>query len=311
VEAGLVEVIAHLPVFVRRVGGEIAHWTSGCEELFGYAAAEATGAMAHQLLQTEFPAPIETIHRTLLASGRWSGRVRHVTKSGGELWVETVWRLRDSDSPGGLIIIEQNTDVTERMALEEKSELLARELEHRVKNILSVVQALTRMTFPDAPKSQRDTFDQRIIALSEANKVLQEAAWAEADLRAIVSEVCGRLGVDQRIICEGPDVAIAGDQAMGLALAIHELSTNALKYGALSDASGRVDLTWQFEEQSADQIRLRWQERNGPPLQPPSYAGFGTVLIRRAITSARGSATQLRFEPDGVVCEMTLQRAQA
>jgi two-component system CheB/CheR fusion protein len=310
VEAGLVEVIAHLPVVVRRVGGEVVHWTPGCRELFGYDADEATGALAHELLATEFPEPLETIHRTLLSRGHWSGRVRHTTKAGEELWVEAVWRLRDSVNPGGPIVVEQNTDITDRVALEEKSALLARELEHRVKNILSVVQALARMTFPDAPKTQRDALDQRIIALSEANKVLQDAAWVEADLQSIVSEVSGRLGVDGRIVCRGPQVAIAGGQAMGLALAIHELCTNALKYGSLSDAAGRVELTWELEEESPDLVHLRWHERDGPPVEPPAYKGFGTLLIRRAIP-ATGDSTELRFDPSGVVCEMILQRAQS
>ena len=153
-DVGLVEVIAHLPVFVRRFRGEIVHWTPGCQELFGYDAAEAVGALAHELLKTELPEPPEAIARKLQARGQWSGRVRHTNKSGRELWVEAVWRLRESDNPGGPIVVEQNTDITERVALEEKTALLARELEHRVKNILNVVQALARMTFPDAPKAQ-------------------------------------------------------------------------------------------------------------------------------------------------------------
>ena len=310
-EVGLVEVIAHLPVFVRRFRGEIVHWTPGCQELFGYDAAEAVGALAHELLKTELPEPPEAIARKLQARGQWSGRVRHTTKSGRELWVEAVWRLRESDNPGGPIVVEQNTDITERVALEEKTALLARELEHRVKNILNVVQALARMTFPDAPKAQRDALDQRIIALSEANKVLQDAAWQEADLRMIVAEVAGRLGVTDRIACQGPDVAIATDQAMGLALVIHELSTNALKYGALSHSSGQVELTWDCDAGDPAVVRARWQEFGGPPVLPPRYKGFGTLLIRRAIADAGRPTTELRFEPDGVICEMALQRASA
>jgi two-component system CheB/CheR fusion protein len=311
VEAGLAEIIAHLPVFVRGVGGEVVYWSEGCRELFGYDAAEAQGSVARELLRTELPQPLETLHRTLLTRGQWSGRLRHVTKAGSELWTETAWRLRDSRDPGGPIVIEQHTDITERVALEAKSALLARELEHRVKNVLNVVQALARMTFPDAPKAQRDALDQRIIALSEANKVLQGAAWEEADLRAIVAEVAGRLGVAERIEADGPPAAIVSDQAMGLALVIHELCTNALKYGALSQAGGRVKLTWDSDPDDPNLVRARWEETGGPPVEPPAYKGFGTLLIRRALPGAARSPTELRFEREGVVCEMTLQRAGA
>ena len=306
-EAGLAEVISHLPVLVRRIGGEIVYWTPGCEELFGYDANEASGAAAHELLRTRFPEPIEAIHRKLLARGQWSGRVSHTTKTGSELWVEAVWRLRDSKNPGGPIVIEQNTDVTQRVALEERSGLLARELEHRVKNILNVVQALARMTFPDAPKSQRDALDQRIVALSEAHKVLQDAAWEEADLGTIVGEVAGRLGVAERVQCKGPPLAVPADQAMGLALVVHELCTNALKYGALSNTSGHVELDWKTVAPDTELVRLHWQEHGGPRVEPPRYKGFGTLLIRRAIVGASDVYTELHFEPAGVVCEMTLQ----
>ena len=308
-EAGLADVIAHLPVFVRRVDGEVLHWTAGCEKLFGHSAAEAVGAQADKLLQTSGQPTPKDLESALRRKGSWSGRLRHVTKNGSELWTEALWHQRESDNPGGLIVVEQHTDITERVTLEERSALLARELEHRVKNILSVVQALARMSFPDAPDSQRGALDRRIIALSEANKVLQEASWREADLHTIVTEVAGRLGVAERIECDGPQVAVSSDQAMGVALTVHELCTNALKYGACSRDGGTVRITWQVDPADPASIRLRWKESGGPPVEQPRYKGFGSMLIRKAITGADGSSAELHFEPDGVACEMTLLRA--
>lgn len=308
-EATLGELLEHVPVFVRRPDGEILHWTAGCRELYGYTAEEACGRPAHELLKTQYPAPRESIDAALDARGMWSGRLRQTTRAGRAVWTETLLIRRDSANPGGPIVVEQSTDITERMALEEKSALLARELQHRVRNILSVVQALARISFPDAPAEQRRKMEERIAPLGEAVKLLQDSSWQQADLRAIVTRIARGLGVSERISGEGPDVPIGSDDAMGLSLALHELGTNAIKYGALSRPGGTIAVSWADDADDRDAVRIRWKESGGPPVTPPSRSGFGTLLIRQAISAGSHSPVRIDYSPDGLACELRVRRA--
>lgn len=309
-EVTLVELLDHVPVFVRRPNGEILHWTDGCHDLYGYTVEEATGSLAHELLKTEFPAPHDEISAELAVQGRWSGRLRQTTRSGRTIWTETLLLQRESTDPGGPIVVEQSTDISGRVDLEEKNALLARELQHRVRNILAVVQALARMSFPDAPADQRRTMEERIAALGDAVELLQQSAWKEAELGAIVAEVARSLGIDGRLAAEGPDVGVTSDDAMGLSLALHELSTNALKYGALSRPDGRVTLSWRNDPDDPEAVAIRWKESGGPPVVPPSRTGFGTLLIRRAIAGAKQPTAEIDYAPDGVTCELRVRRAR-
>ena len=306
-EATLTELLDHVPVFVRRPDGEILHWTQGCRDLFGYSAEEALGRPAQELLASELSASAEKIAATLAATGRWSGRVRQTNKSGSAIWTETVLLQRDNADPGGPIVVQQSTDITDRTELEEKSALLARELQHRVRNILGVVQAIARMSFPDAPPEQRRTMEERIAALGEAVKLLQDSSWKQAELRAIMKEIGNGLGVGERIETDGDDVAIASDDAMGLSLALHELCTNAMKYGALSRPGGKVTVAWSDDPSEGGLVRVRWKEVGGPAVAPPSRTGFGTLLIRKAIPGP--SAAEIAYAPDGVVCDLRVRRA--
>jgi PAS domain S-box-containing protein len=308
VEGTLTELLNAATVFVRRPGGEILHWTDGCRDLYGYTAEEALGRSATELLQSEFTDPPERVAASLSSSGKWRGRVRRVGKSGQAIWTETVLLRREAASPEGPILIEQSSDITERVELEEKNELLARELQHRVRNILGVVQAIVRMSFPDAPAEQRLKMEERIAALGEAVKLLQDSSWKQAGMRAIVAEIGNGLGISERIAAEGPDVAIASDDTMGLSLALHELCTNALKYGALSRPEGRVALSWKSDP-DANVVRIRWKESGGPSVTPPTRTGFGTLLIRRAIAGKTKTSVELDYAPDGVGCELSVTRA--
>ncbi len=214
---------------------------------------------------------------------------------------------RDSVDPGGAIVVEQSTDVTDRVHLEEKNALLARELQHRVRNILAIAQAVARMSFPDAPPAQRRKMEERLAAVGEAVKLLQDRSWKEAELRGVIEEIGRNTGVSERIAADGPDVAVDFDDAMGLSLALHELCTNALKYGALSRPGGTVSLSWGSDPQEPDMVRVRWKESGGPPVVPPSRTGFGTLLIRRAVAGRTG--VQLDYAPDGLACELRMRRA--
>ena len=303
-EATLKEFLNHAPVFVRRPDGEILHWTEGCAALFGFSADEAEGRNSHELLQTVFPEPLKRIEAAVETAGEWSGRLRHTTRSGANIWTLSVWRFRHGTNPSGPIIVEQNSDITRHVELEAQSALLMRELEHRVKNLLAVVQALARMSFPDAPAEQRGKFEHRLQALAEANRLLREASWEEAPLVEVITEVASALGIPARIRLNGDPVTIASDHVMGLALAVHELATNAIKYGALSKPDGHVEISWAIDPASPGQIDLQWREHGGPLVRTPAQTGFGTRLIRHAVAMQIDTPVDLRFEPDGVVCRL-------
>jgi PAS domain S-box-containing protein len=309
VEIALASLLAHLPVLVRRPDGEILHWSDGCRELYGFTAEEAQGRLAHDLLKTSFPAPQQEIAARLAATGAWSGRLRQCTKSGTPLWTETLLLQRDSANPGGPIVVEQSTDVSERVQLEESRALLERELQHRVRNVLTIVQALIRMSFRDAPRERLRGIDERLVALGDTVKHLQERSWEQASLREVVNRVASDLGVAERIEAQGPDLGIAGEDVMGLSLALHELCTNALKSGAFSRVGGKAYVDWDSDPDNPALVRIDWSETGGPPVTPPSRSGFGTLLIQKAIPGRRGA--RIAYPPGGLVCQLRVRRAAA
>jgi len=208
-------------------------------------------------------------------------------------------------------VIEQITDITDAVQIEEQRMLLARELEHRVKNLLTVVQSLAWSSFPDAPPEQKSRFDNRLLALAHANQLLRDASWDEARLIDVVNEIANALGLDRRLQFSGPDVTIVSEHVMGFALAIHELCTNALKHGAFSVPQGIASVVWDVDPDERDRVRVRWQERGGPSPVPPTKLGFGTRLIERAIAGQLGAPAMLSFDPEGVVCELSLGISQS
>jgi two-component sensor histidine kinase len=197
---------------------------------------------------------------------------------------------------------------------ERRQRLLAGELSHRVKNTLATVQSIFNQTMRAAPDlaTARDTIEGRLIALANAHDLLTRSQWAPASLADIVGATASVLDGDQARmrILGGPAVRLAPPAALALALALHELGTNALKYGALSAPSGVVELGWTLR---GDRVALTWRERGGPPVTPPQRQGFGTRFISRALAAdAAGSAT-LDFAPEGLICtiEMALDAAAA
>jgi PAS domain S-box-containing protein len=167
---------------VRHFDGSILYWTHGAQELYGFTPEEAIGRMSHELLQTVFPEELSVIEARLRASGEWRGRLCHVTRNGQKIWTESLWRLRPTD-----LVVEQNTDVTDRIELERQREVATLELTHRINNILGVVQAVARTSFGSSnPEGMRDF---EIRALSEANRVLTQGHRQRPFLRKLISDV--------------------------------------------------------------------------------------------------------------------------
>jgi two-component sensor histidine kinase len=190
---------------------------------------------------------------------------------------------------------------------QEHQRLLVNELNHRVKNTLATVQSIAMQTFRGdaATASSRETFEARLMALSKAQDVLTRENWEGADLGEVVREaVAPHCGDDRgRLAANGPQVMLPARMALALAMALHELCTNAAKYGAFSRPGGRVAIEWLLVVRGEQtRLRLTWRESGGPPVVLPSRRGFGSRLIERGLARELNGEVRLDYDPGGVVC---------
>jgi two-component sensor histidine kinase len=192
-------------------------------------------------------------------------------------------------------------DVTELKHAEAHRELLINELNHRVKNTLTMVQAIATQTFKGIDAGAREDFEQRLLTLSNVHSLLTDESWESAELlgviRASLRPYLG--GARERISFDGPDLRLRPKGAVALSMALHELGTNALKYGALSVDGGSVSLSWRTGD---SRFRLRWEERDGPAVSPPGRTGFGSRMIQRGLSAELQGEAHIDFRPAGVVC---------
>jgi two-component sensor histidine kinase len=184
------------------------------------------------------------------------------------------------------------------------------DLRHRMKNTLTMVQAIAAQTFRDSDaegKAAAHAFSERLLALARAYDALVQTNWKRANLRALVMGTIEIFGPAdrERFRISGPEVHLDADTALMPALALHELATNAAKYGALSNDAGHVDIAWSVhDDKDAPRLHLIWQEHGGPPVVPPKRRSFGTRLIERALPRELGGAVTLSYDPAGVRCEI-------
>ena len=199
----------------------------------------------------------------------------------------------------------QGHDVTENVEARERQDLLINELNHRVKNTLAIVQSLAAQSFRqvEGGEDARQTFEARLNALAAAHALLTQRSWEDTSLSdTLVSAIAAATGSDRsRVSLDGPDVPLSPQTAVSLSMIVHELATNAIKYGALSLAGGRVAIDWTVED---DELRLHWAEAGGPPVTPPAHAGFGTRLIKRGLSVDGRGSVDLKFAPTGVECDI-------
>ncbi|MBV9290318.1 MAG: hypothetical protein JO288_21295 [Hyphomicrobiales bacterium] len=187
-------------------------------------------------------------------------------------------------------------DYLERTRAEERERLLMHELRHRSNNLLSVVQAIAHGSLSG---SAREVFEARLLALANSNKRIIDSDHQQVPVREIVQAQIEPLA--SRIAIDGPDVAVAAEQAQNVGLVIHELLTNATKYGALSNGSGKVAIAWAADRSRDDALRLEWKERDGPPVCTPARIGFGTKLIKTVFPAA-----EIYHAPDGLCCRIKI-----
>lgn len=221
-------------------------------------------------------------------------------------WAEYWTPVRNTEGAlRGLAVAVE--DITERKTAEAQTRLLIDELNHRVKNTLSVVQSIARQTLKGASRKASEALEQRLLALASAHNVLTQSKWTTAALRDVADVALGGEG-GRRVRLVGPAVSLSPNVAVSLSLALHELATNARKYGALSTSDGVVDLHWSVKP---DRVDLFWRERGGPRVKPPKRPGFGVSLLNRTARSVEGGGVQLEFAPAGVTCHLAFPHAEA
>jgi PAS domain S-box-containing protein len=200
-----------------------------------------------------------------------------------------------------------NTDVALQVRQQEHLKLLINELNHRVKNTLATVQSMASRSLRHAATAGEalDAFEGRLLALSRAHNLLTESKWEGANLEDLVGRALAPIAApgSERVLFHGPAVWLTQRRAISLAMVLHELATNAMKYGALSSESGRLEVGWSVvrEADGAACVRLHWRERGGPQVGPPDREGLGTRLIERTIRTELGGALDLNYEPEGLV----------
>jgi PAS domain S-box-containing protein len=229
--------------------------------------------------------------------------LRKVHRDGSIIWVREVARaVRDS---GLLLVCEE---ITERKRAEEQQSLLIAELDHRVKNVLASVAAIARRTGERKGSMEDfiDRLDRRIQSMADAHDLLSRNRWHGVSLAALVNRELAPYASDGNLLVEGPDIVLAAAATQAVAMVLHELTTNAAKYGALSRPRGRVCVRWQrlAHEGVPIKLRLEWLEQGGPRVAPPTDPGYGTSVIRDLIPYELGGSVELDFPPTGVCCRI-------
>ncbi|MFO1141595.1 MAG: HWE histidine kinase domain-containing protein [Amaricoccus sp.] len=242
--------------------------------------------MAQALAETR---PVSLKGRYRNAAGEWR-------------MLQTDARPRFGANGDFLGMIGVNVDMTEREQADAQRELLLAELNHRVKNTLAVVQAIAHQTFKNSePASARTAFDGRIAALAAAHNLLTRANWECASLEQIADDAlrAHSIGIGRVSAC-GPRVMLPPKDALAIAIALHELFTNALKYGALSSEAGQVTLEWR--ESPEGRVSIVWQENGGPTVVAPRHKGFGSLMLERMLAMDLQGTVTMDYRPEGLLC---------
>jgi PAS domain S-box-containing protein len=199
-------------------------------------------------------------------------------------------------------------DITERKQSEALIDNLAREAEHRTKNILATVQAAVHLSHADTPDELKKLIEGRINALAKVHALFAQSRWTGAELRTLVAQELSPYGDrDVRVRIDGPDVMLEPDKAQAIAISLHELATNAAKYGSLSTPGGQVEIAWSH---AADgRLSLRWTESGGPSVTPPKHYGFGTRVVKNIIRDQLRGEVRFDWRDQGLACEITLRLA--
>ena len=281
---------------------KITSWNRGAQLIFGYSAEEMIGRSIRLLV----PAERQSEEDAILAKIRAGERIEHHEtirqRKDGEL-IHVSMTISPIRASGGKIIGASNIgrDITERHRAAETQRLLMREVNHRSKNLLAVVEAMVRKTASTTPAHELvSRISQRLQALSSIQNLLIYGEWRGVDLRALVDAQLRHYPED-RVSVRGPAVMLQPPAAQALGLAIHELATNAARYGALSTSAGHVTVGWNVDDANGQpSFEMEWREHGGPLVDEPKSTSFGTTILRRATSDALSGTVQAEYRRDGL-----------
>lgn len=291
----------------KTLDGTITSWNKGAERIFGYLAQEIVGKSVKTLIPMEYQKEEETILERL----RQGQRIEHYEtvrqrKHGSRIPVSLT--ISPVKSPSGKIIGASKIarDITERKRAEAHLALLGREAEHRTKNILATVQAAVHLTRADTAEEFKKIIEGRIQALSNAHKLFVQTGWRGAELSALIANELSAFSQDdvRRIKLDGSNLVLDPDAAQAVAVAVHELATNAAKYGALSVTDGLITVEW---FQSKGQLSIRWTESGGPQVNTPSRMGLGTTVIKNILQGKLRGEANFDWRATGLCCTLVLR----
>ena len=212
------------------------------------------------------------------------------------------------DASGNIVrLVGVSVDFTERMHAQERERLLTREVDHRAKNLLSVIQAVIQLTHARSTPQFVDDVTGRIHALARVHTLIAASRWMGAELSRLVEDELAPFTVNgERVRLNGPAVELKPAAAQSMALVIHELTINAAKYGALSTPEGQIEIDWKLANSGEGDLVLHWRESGGPPVRVPHKSGFGSKLIRTSVERQLGGTVQMNWLAEGLQCDMTL-----
>jgi PAS domain S-box-containing protein len=291
----------------KDLNGVIINWNQGAERIFGYTAEEVVGKPITILIppdrHDEEPAILERIRRGERVEHFETVRMR---KHGSRVDISlTISPVKNAE---GKIIGASKIarDITERKRSEAQIAILAREAEHRAKNVLATVQATVHLTQSDTPEGLKQAIEGRIQALANVHRLFVESRWEGADLHGLAQEELAAYspGRETRVQIDGPSVLLEPNAAQAIAVILHELATNAAKYGALSVPNGQIRTEWSHEQNG--QLVLRWTEKGGPPVEPPTRRGFGARVMENMVRGQFKGELKFDWHPEGLACEIVL-----
>ena len=294
-------------IVTKDVNGIVTSWNNGATRIFGYTADDMIGKPIMTLVppdrHNEEPEILERIRR--------GERLEHY---------ETVRRRKDGslvdisltvsplkDAAGKVVGASKIArDITERKLAQARHELLRHEIQHRTKNLFAVVQAVVARSFAgrQTVKEAESAVVDRLGSLAQTHVLLIDNEWQGADLAEVVRSEMSPYA--DRVQVEGPDLLLTAKVAQNFALALHELATNAAKYGALSNSTGWVHISWSISKSNGSAVfAFRWQERGGPPVSPPVHKGFGSVVLEQVLAGYFDVPPRVEFAVGGVSYELT------
>ncbi|MFO1061180.1 MAG: PAS domain S-box protein [Dongiaceae bacterium] len=302
------------------IAADRATWTAPVAAMLGLPAEDTTSSfedwLARILPEDRAPAQAAFFAAVAGAGSEYETSYRVALPGGEERWLACQARIIRNDQGTAVRVVGVAQDVTQRRIADAHQKMLLDELNHRVKNTLASVQSIAHQSRSTAgsPDGFYAAFNDRLLSLSRAHDLLSRGAWRGAWLGELVADTLApyRGEGEGRIRLDGPALRIRPNAAVALGMSLHELATNAAKYGALSRPGGSVAVTWR-QEQAGDgtMIAIEWRESGGPPVVPPTRRGFGSRLIERGLPRELGGSVELVFRPEGVLCSIRVPAARS